>query len=174
MRVSTVQSSTLLLEFVKVVLPTCVGAIIGLLLLRRLEQVKSEVVRHSDFNRRWAELFFDSSNTFMVSVERLLVLSYFLSDAQDPNDKLGLERQSQVNDLLPILFENRFRIRRLVALAPSKGPDAGAAANRVFEAVQKLMQSRQGNAEVISRLIDEFNYAARRAHAEMLSSRNVT
>ncbi len=174
MRVSTVQSSTVLLEFVKAVLPTCVGAIIGLLLLRRLEQVKSEVVRRSDFNRRWAELFFDTSNTFMVSVERLLTLYCFLSGAPDPNDQLGLERQRQANDLLFILSENRFRIQRLVALARSKGPDTGAAANRVFETVAKLTQFRQGNVEEIRHQIDDFNYAARRAHAEMLSSRNVT
>jgi hypothetical protein len=147
---------------------------IGLLLLRRLEQVKSEVVRYSDFNRRWAELFFDSSNTFMVSVERLLALYCLLSNAPDPNDQLGLERQRQANDLLPVLAENRFRIQRLVAFAPSKGPAAFAAANRVFESVAKLTQARQGNVEDLRGQIDEFNHAARKAHSEMLSSRNLT
>jgi hypothetical protein len=91
---SIVQSSVTLLELAKILLPTGVGAIIGLLLLRRLEQVKGEVARQSDFNRKSAELFFDSSNTFLVS---------------------------SVNDLLPVLKENSFRIQRLVALAPSKG-----------------------------------------------------
>ncbi len=174
MRFSSVPSSSAVLEFAKVLVPTCVGAVIGLLLLRRLEQVKAEVVRHSDFNRRWAELFFDSSNTFMVSVERLLALYCLLTVAQDPNDQLGLGRQGQVNELLPVLAEHRFRILRLVVLAPPKGAEAGVAANRLFESVAKLTQARQGNVEELRCQINEFNFAARKAHAEMLSSRNLT
>jgi hypothetical protein len=76
----------LALEFVKILLPSAVAAVIGFMLLRRLEEVKSEVARRSDFNRKWAELFFEASNTFMVSVERLLALVSVFATAPNPND----------------------------------------------------------------------------------------
>ena len=167
------QPSAAVLELAKILLPTGVAAMIGLLLLRKLEQVKSEVARHSDFNRRWADLFFDSSNTFMVSVERLLALYWLLGDAPDPNDQSGTELQRQANALLPILVENRFRIQRLVALAPSKGLAAYTAANRVFEEVAKVTQTRKANVEELRGHIDAFNHAARKAHSEMLASQSL-
>ena len=51
---SIVQSSALYLEFANVLLPTSVGAIVGWLLLRKLEDAKSEAARYSEFNRKWA------------------------------------------------------------------------------------------------------------------------
>ncbi len=162
-----------LLDLTKILLPTGVAAVIGLLLLRKLEHVKSEVARYSDFNRRWADLFFDSSNTFMVSVERLLALYELLSADPDPNGQSGSELQRQANDLLLVLVENRFRIQRLVALAPTMGPAAYSSASRVFEEVAKLTQTRQCNVEEFCGHIDEFNYAARKAHSEMLASQNL-
>ena len=88
-------------ELVKIVLPTSAAVILGWLLLRRLEEVKSEVARRSGYSQRWADLFFDAAHTFMVSVERLLSLYYFLSNAADPNDQQGMEWQRQANALLP-------------------------------------------------------------------------
>ena len=174
MYLSIVQSSAALLEFAKILLPTGVGAIIALLLLRRLEQVKCEVARHSDFNRKWAELFFDSSNTFLVSSERFLALYYMLTVVAEPNNEWGIGLQRQVNDLLPVLKENSFRIQRLVALAPSQGPAAWAAANRLFESIAVLTKTRTANVEELRGQIDEFSHAARTAHSEMLASRSLT
>src|SRR6185312_14871807 len=108
---------------------------------------------YSDFNKRWAELFFDASNTFMVSVERLMTLFKFLSDAVDPNDEMGMERQRQVNDLLIVLVENHFRIQRLVVLAPSNGLAADTAARQIVESVANLTKTRMGNLENIRRQI---------------------
>jgi hypothetical protein len=159
------------LEAARILLPTCVGAAFGWLLLRRLEEVKSEVVRYSDFGRKWAELFFDASNTFMVSVERLMAFYSLLSTMAAPNDQWGMGLQRQANDLLPVLRENFFRIQRLVALAPSKGSGAEAAANSITTGVSQLTKTRQGDLTALRREIDEFNRAVREAHSEMLASR---
>jgi hypothetical protein len=160
-------------ELVKILLPTGVAAVFGWLLLRRLEEVRSEVARYSDFSRKWAGLFFDASHTFMVSVERLMTLYHFLSDAADPNDQLGMERQRQANALLPALVEEYFRIQRLAVLAPSTGSAAERAATQIVESIEKLTKTRTGNLGDLRREIDAFNQAVREAHSEMLASRNL-
>jgi hypothetical protein len=117
--------SCAVLEWTKILLPsllpTIVAAAFGYFLLRRLEEIKSEVARHSDFSRKWAELFFDVSDAFMVSIERLLALFSLLSDSKNPNDEQGMKLQQEANALYPALYENYFRIKRLVVLAPTKG-----------------------------------------------------
>lgn len=160
-------------ELVKILLPTGVAAVFGWLLLRRLEEVKSEVARYSDFSRKWAELFFDASNAFMVSVERLMTIYRFLSDAADPNDQVGMDRQLQANALLPTLVEYYFRIQRLAVLAPSTGSTAEKAATQIVASIVKLTTARTGNLRDLRLEIDAFNYAVREAHAEMLASRNL-
>lgn len=156
----------------KILLPTGVAAVIGWLLLQRLEEVRSEVARRSDFSRRWADLFFDASHTFMVSVERLMTLYHFLSNSADPNDQQGMEWQRQANALLPGLVENYFRIQRLAVLAPSRGAAAEVAATQILESTEKLTKTRTGNLGDLRREIDAFNQAVREAHSEMLASRN--
>jgi hypothetical protein len=158
-------------ELVKLLLPSCVAIALGCLLLRRLEEVKSEVVRYSDFSRKWAELFFDTCNAFMESVERLMTMYHFLSHAADPNDEAGMAWQRQANEQLPALIESHFRIQRLVLLAPSNGRTAGKAAIRIVESVEQLTKTKMGNLADLRNEIDEFNRAVREAHSEMLASR---
>jgi hypothetical protein len=160
-------------ELVKILLPSCVAGAIGWLLLRRLEEIKSEVVRYSDFSRKWAELFFDASNAFMITVERYMTIFHFLAHAADPNDQAGMAWQQQANALLPALVENHYRIQRLAALAPSKGSAGGKAAVQIVESVGRLTKTKMGNLDDIRREIDIFNNAVREAHSEMLASRRV-
>jgi hypothetical protein len=160
-----------LFEFVKILLPTGVAAAFGWLLLRRLEEVKSEVARYSDFSRKWAELFFDASNAFMVSVERLITLYAFLTRA-NPNDEAGMEHQHKANALLPELHENYLRIQRLAPLAPLNGPEAVRAATQIYESVGSLTRTKMGNVTDFRREIDTFNQAVRVSHAEMLAVRS--
>ncbi len=167
--------SCVLIKIVKILLPsllpTIVAAAFGYFLLRRLEEIKSEVARHSDFSRKWAELFFDASNAFMISVERIMALFSLLTISKNPNDEAGTEWAKQANSLYPALVENNFRIQRLVALAPSRGQAAAGAADRLYQRVVALTGTKTGNVAELRSDIDAFNRAAREAHSEMIASK---
>jgi len=94
-------------------LPTLVVALVGWLLLRRLEEIKSEVARYSDFNRKWADVFFDDCQRFMISVERVLALLSMLTVRANRNDDTGMKWQHEVNDLLVVVTEYRFRLKEI-------------------------------------------------------------
>src|ERR1700736_2717786 len=105
---------SVMVDLLKILLPTCVAAIFGWVLLRRLEEVKSEAASYSDFSRKWAELFFDASSAFMVSVERLQTFCYLLTGSKNPMGKEGMEWSEQANAIVPVILENYFRIQRLI------------------------------------------------------------
>ncbi len=159
------------LGFIEVLLPTCVAAILGGLLLKRTEEIKSAVARRSDFSQKWADLFFDASNEFMVSVEHWMACLIMLVNSTEPNGPRGMELQDQVNATVAAILENRYRVQRLALLAPRTGSDAEKAASDLFEMIRDFTVTKKTNVEELRKNFDEFNQAARAAHSEMIAPR---
>lgn len=98
--------------------------IIGVLLLRRVEGIKTEASRQSYFQTKWAEQFFDCCQNFLCTIERVLALLTYISHQKNPNDDLGTELQKEIAHLYPKIIELELRIRRSVVFAPLIGSDA--------------------------------------------------
>jgi hypothetical protein len=150
------------------ILTPIVIAVLGILLLRRVEGVKAAVAHQSEFHRKWAEQFFECCQQFMNAIEKELAVLRFLSDSKDPNTETGTKLQEEISLLLPVILELELRIRRSVVFAPTTGPAVSLAANACITLTSTLFRLRQGNLDEIIEKMNEFNVAARRAHAEML------
>ena len=72
---------------------------IGLVLLRRVESVKSQIASSAEFSNKWAELFFEAAHGFMTSVERTLALIYHLQSRPDKDDPIGTRYNSELIEL---------------------------------------------------------------------------
>jgi len=147
--------------------PIVVG-VVGILLLRRIEGVKSQVGRQSDFNVQWAKEFFDSCQNFLRALEREMAILAVLAGLPDPNDDYGTGLQKEASQLHPTISELELRIRRCVGFAPNEGPRVEKAARACIELAGSLVTARQGSFDKIIDSMNEFNSSARRAHAEML------
>ena len=101
---------------------------VGLLLLRQAEERKAGISRSSDFKKRWADNFYDSSHEFMSSTERYMSALNQLQGMKDPNGTFGTKLQQELSELNVRLGELHLRIQRLAYFAPSKGPAAIQAA----------------------------------------------
>lgn len=143
-------------------------AVMGVLLLRRIESVKALVARQSDFHTKWADEFFSCCQQFMQTLERDLALLTVLGGLQDPNGKLGTEIQEEISRLNASLSELELRIRRCVVFAPRSGPVVSQAAHECISLTAQLLKSLKGNLDKIIGEMNKFNVASRRAHAEML------
>lgn len=145
-----------------------VVAILGILLLRRIESVKAAVAKQSEFHKKWAEQFFECCQEFMQALERELALLTALAGMRNPNDEFGTELQKEVSRIHPTLPELELRIRRSVVFAPSTGDVVIKAAGECMALTGKLVASKKGNVDEIIGKMNEFNIASRKAHAEML------
>jgi hypothetical protein len=111
--------------------PIIVG-ILGVLLLRRIESIKAEVAKQSEFHKKWAEQFFDCCQEFMSSIEKELAVLLFLTGLKDPNTEVGTELQKEISRLHPVISELELRIRRSVVFAPKTGLAVTQAAKACF------------------------------------------
>jgi hypothetical protein len=156
------------LKFFATLLTPIVVAILGILLLRRVEGVKSAVAHRSEFHRKWAEQFFECCQQFMGAIEKELAVLRFLSDSKEPNNETGTKLQNEISLLVPVILELELRIRRSVVFAPTAGPSVSRAAIECITLTHTLFRLRKGNLDEIIAKMNEFNLAARAAHAEML------
>ena len=146
-----------------------VVAILGVLLLRRIEGVKATVANQSEFHKKWAEQFFGCCQEFMKALERELTLLTVLAGLANPDDEFGSELQKEISRRLhPNLLELELRIRRSVVFAPSTGNLVTKAASECLALTGALVASKKGNLDEIIGKMNEFNVASRNAHAEML------
>lgn len=145
-----------------------VVAVIGVMLLRRVEGIKAFIVKQSDFQQKWAEEFFACGQEFMQALERELALLTALTGLTGPNGKFGTELQHEASQLHITLSELGLRIRRSVVFAPYTAEIVTQAANDCLSLTAQLLASKKGNVDVIINKMNQFNAASRKAHAEML------
>ena len=142
--------------------------ILGVLLLRRIEEVKSHVLRQSDFHKKWSDEFFLCCQQFMQTLERELSLLNFIVGLDNPDGELGSEIKEEISQLNIKLPELELRIRRSVIFAPSSGGEVVRAAKECLTLTGQLLKKKHGNLDQIISKMNEFNLASRKAHAEIL------
>jgi hypothetical protein len=148
-----------------------VVAVLGLVMLRRIEGVKAVVAKQSDFQKKWAENFFETCQQFMQSIERYMALLNQLQTLSNPNGPVGTGYQNELNALNVSLPELELRIRRSVVFAPREGPQVSAAAGKSLAILFQMVKNMQGSFDALFTEMDLFNKAAKSAHAEMLGVR---
>jgi hypothetical protein len=141
---------------------------VGLLLVRQAEERKAGISRSSDFKKRWADNFYDSSHEFMSSTERYMSALNQLQGMKDPNGTFGTKLQEELSELNVRLGELHLRIQRLAYFAPRKGRAAIQAATDVQDYLGLLVRNMKGSFDRVISLQSSFNHAVRDAHAEML------
>ncbi|HEX7499877.1 MAG TPA: hypothetical protein VF524_06170, partial [Polyangia bacterium] len=126
-----------------------VVAVVGVLLLRRIEGVKAVVARQSDFQKRWAEEFFVCCQSYMQALERDIALLNVRQGLKAGTERIRAELEEEIHRLLPTLCEFELRIRRSVIFAPESGTAVREAARACVVFFDKLFASGGGNVDEI-------------------------
>lgn len=103
-----------------------------------------------------------------------------LADTKYHDEEFSKSAHETANEKTLILntsiAELKFRIERCLVFAPTKGPEAMDAAKKcikeLLDLVDKLSSETGGNPRKFIVTMNEFNKAAREAHAEILGIRH--
>ena len=148
-----------------------VVAVVGVLLLRRIEDIKATVAQQSDFQRKWADQFFETCQEFMRAVEKEISIFTCLGVLENPKGEAGAKLLQEIATLHQLIPELEVRIRRCVVFAPKTGSAVTRTAQECLDLIRGFLEKWQGNTDIIVSKMNEFNTASRTAHAEMLGIR---
>ena len=145
-----------------------VVAVLGVLLLRRIEEVKAAVAKQSAFRTKWADEFFVTCQEFMAAIEEELAILTVFVRSKNADDSERTKTLKEIGRLNTKLSELELRIRRAVVFASENGQQVPSTAHDCVELVSALLSKGVGNVDRIIEKMNDFNIASRKAHAEML------
>ncbi len=157
-----------IIEIVSQVLVPVLLFFFGILFLKKVESIKTQIERQSYFTKKRSDLFLEVCQSFMGCVERIMALLSSLQQLEDPNDERGIRYQEECSDRFPQMAELELKIRRMTLLAPNTGGAVNDATSSIFNVLGDLVRNRRGNFDVLYGHIADFNKAAREAHNEMI------
>ncbi|MBP6124662.1 MAG: hypothetical protein KA469_02055 [Phycisphaerae bacterium] len=169
-----VMESEITIKIIEICLQALVPLLLfffGILFLRKVEGVKTQIERQSHFTKKWSDLFFKVCQSFLGCVERIMALLSSLQQLEDPNNERGTRYQEECSDRFLQMAELELKIRRMTLLAPQNGEAVNQATSSIFGVLGNLVRNRQGNFDVLYIHIADFNKAARRAHNEMIQEK---
>jgi hypothetical protein len=142
--------------------------VLGVILLRKIEHIKSEVAKSSEFTSKWAEEFWTACQEFMRCTERYMAILNQLQFLPNPNNEVGTKHQKECIEHNVKLAELELRIRRMVAFSPKNAENVTTPAKGILEMLSSALDTGKGNFDELFNTINSFNTAARDAHAEMM------
>ena len=138
----------------------------GLVIVRIVERQKSKASRESDFTKKWAEIFLDTSLEFINASDRFCSLLMQLQS--QPPVNVQNKFLEEIWLLTLTMGEQGIRIERLASIAASQGKSVAIASSALQSALDTLLKNKKGQVESIKYLQLQFTTAVRKAHAEML------
>ena len=156
------------IELIKDFASPCVALILGLVLLRKVEIIKTQVNRNSQFSIKWAESFYSYAQEYMESIGRYLALLSHLQMLKPEDKEKEQEIIHELNEFHVAIPEIQLRIRVFATFSPIHGAALIKASNSIQEKISKLMRDKKGNLDIIINDLKEFCIVAKSAHAEML------
>ncbi|MEY5040745.1 MAG: hypothetical protein RLZZ414_273 [Bacteroidota bacterium] len=145
-----------------------ITALLGLLLLSKIESIKNSATKSYDFTKKWADEFYLVCNEYMNGVEKFLSRLHKFQNLNDKNNSIGTKIQLQITDLNLLLPEYDLRIRRMTSLLPKSNTKIESISNEILNKLDSMIKSGKGNFDDVSSLIRDFNKAANETHKEML------
>jgi hypothetical protein len=141
--------------------------VLGIFLLRKVESIKSEVAKSSEFASKWAGEFWITCQEFMRCTERYMAILNQLGFSH-PNNETVIKCQKECTELSVKLTELELRIRRMVAFSPKNAEIVTTPAKGILSMLSSALTTGKGNFDDLFSIINSFNMAARDAHAEMI------
>lgn len=144
--------------------------LIGLNTTKRLEKIKSDVLKEKEWQIKWSELFFSQAIKLNDHVSKLVCKLYYLQTES------GAKKKSEINIEIYLsvyaISEVGWNIKNYTQFSPEYGKDVEEIQSRLIEQLHKILSDKKGDLELIRPLQFEYNKAIKKAHAEMLMSKN--
>ena len=161
--------NTTLLEIIKLIislLTPLIVLIVGLLITKKIEKNKIEILKEKEWQVRWAELFLQQATDFNNNITIVVCSLFILQSEKDPN-KIS-EINKKILNSNYYISEINWNIQNYVQFSLVHKENVIKTQQKLMELISQLISMKLGNFEVIRKLQFEYNDAVKKAHNEIL------
>lgn len=140
--------------------------IMGLLLITRIESMKTRVAHTSDLRKKSADHLSDTSQKYIELHERFIAVLYNIIKNPDPSKPTS--RLIELENLTVDMFQFGSRIERLARFAPEHGQELVKRKDVLQDALHESVAGAAIDLKEMLEMQIQFSIFARRAQAELL------
>lgn len=163
-----------LIETVRIVssiLTPIIVLIFGIIISRKVEDIKNQSSKKRDWQIQWSESFLKTFQEFSFTIEEILYSLFRLSELNKA-DKHGSPEETElvkyINKLTEDLQRREFGVRTQLCFAPQSQKDIELLINKLFQEIRTVFDAKKGNMDKIHNTVKELNKKAKLAHSEIL------
>lgn len=143
--------------------------IVGLIISKKLEKNKLNVLKEKEWQVKWAEMFLKHATDFNDNITIVICSLFNLQNETDQN-KIT-ETLTRISASSSRISEIDWNIRNYAQFSKLYQNDVISAQQKLMDSIRELISTRKGNLEEIRRQQFEYNKAVRNAHSEILNMR---
>jgi hypothetical protein len=146
--------------------------IFGIIISRKIEDIKNESSIKRDWQIRWSESFYQTFQKFNTTVEELLVSLHKISELSKSGKGNNSPEIDNIINRMHVLTDdiqrNEFSLRTQLCYAPKSKNDILTLINNLFSILRVTLDTKKGNLDEIHQILSEINNKAKIAHKEIL------
>ena len=140
--------------------------IAGVLISRKLEKNKLEVLKEKEWQVKWAELFFNQATDFNDSITNIITLLFLLQTEKDK--QVFDEMLKKIKASMNRTSEIDWNIRNYAQFSKSYQEEVVKTQQELMNSIRLLIDEKKGDLEKVRKQQFEYNDAVRKAHSEIL------
>ncbi|MCC7332193.1 MAG: hypothetical protein IT232_06250 [Flavobacteriales bacterium] len=138
----------------------------GLLISRKLEKNKLEVLKEKEWQVKWAELFFKQATDFNDSITNIITLLFLLQTEKDK--QVSDEMLKKIKASMNRISEIDWNIRNYAQFSKNHQDEVVKTQQELMNSIRQLIDEQKGDLEKVRKQQFEYNDAVRKAHSEIL------
>lgn len=163
-----------MIEYIKIAVsaltPLTVLAV-GILINRRLEKNKIEILKEKEWQIHWADRFLKTAHELNANISLLIFSLFEKHNATDDTDFETINKK--IKKYFNLILENEWDLKNDVQFATKNRDEVLTNLQNILDGLRRITEDRQGNIEPIREHQFEFNKSVRNAHAEILNIKTV-
>jgi len=140
--------------------------IVGLIVSKKLEKNKLDVLKEKEWQVKWAEMFLKQATDFNDDIT-IVICSLFNLQSETDQNKID-EIKKKISASNNRISEIDWNIRNYTQFSNTYEQEVISTQQKLMDSIRQLISTGQGSLEEVRKQQFEYNNAVRSAHSEIL------
>jgi hypothetical protein len=140
--------------------------IVGLVVSKKIEKNKLDVLKEKEWQVKWAEMFLKQATDFNDNIT-IVICSLFSLQSETDQNKI-YEITNKISASSNRISEIDWNIRNYAQFSDTYGDKVISRQQELMDSIRQIISTKEGSLEQVRKQQFEYNNAVRSAHSEIL------